>query len=159
MTSLLFLLSLLSLLPALAAAATPISYCKCTCFDNSTTIALDPAATAAAAGGILARAPSPLPASLDLNLQPLPPSLDLNLQPLPASLDRSPLPPTLDPRTDESDTRATAAEDDRKQYRASNCKDCNRQFCLGYNLPICKGAAEKDVSATCFREFYASLPV
>lgn len=43
-------------------------------------------------------------------------------------------------------------EGDRKQYRAGNCNDCNRQFCLGYNLPICKGATEKDVFTTCFRE-------
>jgi len=32
-----------------------------------------------------------------------------------------------------------------------NCNDCNRQFCLGYNLPICKSAKEADVATTCFR--------
>lgn len=42
--------------------------------------------------------------------------------------------------------------DDRKEYRAGNCNDCNRQFCLDYNLPICKGAAMEDVFTTCFRE-------
>lgn len=41
---------------------------------------------------------------------------------------------------------------DRKEYRAGNCNDCNRQFCLDYNLPICKGAGMEDVFTTCFRE-------
>ena len=44
-------------------------------------------------------------------------------------------------------------DDDRKEYRAGNCNDCNRQFCLDYNLPICKGAGMEDVFTTCFREF------
>lgn len=43
-------------------------------------------------------------------------------------------------------------DDDRKEYRAGNCNDCNRQFCLDYNLPICKGAGMEDVFTTCFRE-------
>jgi len=33
----------------------------------------------------------------------------------------------------------------------SNCNDCNRQFCIDYNLPICKTAKEADVVTTCFR--------
>ena len=45
----------------------------------------------------------------------------------------------------------------RKEYRAGNCNDCNRQFCLDYNLPICKGAGMEDVFTTCFREFFAPL--
>ena len=42
---------------------------------------------------------------------------------------------------------------DKKEYRAGNCNDCNRQFCLDYNLPICRGAGMEDVFTTCFREF------
>ena len=42
---------------------------------------------------------------------------------------------------------------DRKEYRAGNCNDCNRQFCLDYNLPICRGAGMEDVATTCFREW------
>lgn len=42
---------------------------------------------------------------------------------------------------------------DRKEYRAGNCNDCNRQFCLDYNLPICRGAGVEDVFTTCFRKF------
>ena len=44
--------------------------------------------------------------------------------------------------------------EDRKEYRAGNCNDCNRHFCLDYNLPICKGAGMEDVFTTCFREFF-----
>ena len=47
---------------------------------------------------------------------------------------------------------ASGKEDERKEYRAGNCNDCNRQFCLGYNLPICKGAGMEDVFTMCFRE-------
>ncbi|RMD39319.1 hypothetical protein DV735_g5807, partial [Chaetothyriales sp. CBS 134920] len=31
------------------------------------------------------------------------------------------------------------------------CSDCNRAFCLSYNLPICKEATENDVFTTCFQ--------
>ncbi len=53
----------------------------------------------------------------------------------------------------EGDAGKGNEDDDRKEYRAGNCNDCNRQFCLDYNLPICKGAGMEDVFTTCFREF------
>ncbi|KAF2863857.1 hypothetical protein K470DRAFT_202730, partial [Piedraia hortae CBS 480.64] len=31
------------------------------------------------------------------------------------------------------------------------CNDCTKQFCLDYHLPICQGAEEDDVFATCFQ--------
>jgi hypothetical protein len=31
------------------------------------------------------------------------------------------------------------------------CADCNKQFCLSYNLPICKDVAEDNVFTTCFQ--------
>lgn len=34
---------------------------------------------------------------------------------------------------------------------SANCNLCNRAFCLSYNLPICKGAEEKDVYTACFQ--------
>ena len=33
----------------------------------------------------------------------------------------------------------------------SSCAQCNRAFCLRYNLPICKDAEEKDVTTMCFQ--------
>lgn len=38
------------------------------------------------------------------------------------------------------------------KYRALSCNDCNRKFCLNYDLPTCKGAKEDDVVTTCFRK-------
>lgn len=38
------------------------------------------------------------------------------------------------------------------KYRSLSCNDCNRKFCLNYELPTCKGAKEEDVFTTCFRE-------
>ncbi|KAK0707666.1 hypothetical protein B0H67DRAFT_519609 [Lasiosphaeris hirsuta] len=34
---------------------------------------------------------------------------------------------------------------------SSSCAQCNRAFCLKYNLPICKDAEEKDVITSCFQ--------
>ncbi|KAK7722941.1 hypothetical protein SLS57_004796 [Botryosphaeria dothidea] len=31
------------------------------------------------------------------------------------------------------------------------CNDCNKKFCLDYNLPICHGAKEEDVYTECFQ--------
>jgi len=50
-------------------------------------------------------------------------------------------------------------EEDRVEFRAGNCNDCNRQYCRHLDLPICRGAGMEDIFATCFRElsqwFYA----
>lgn len=35
--------------------------------------------------------------------------------------------------------------------KSGTCNDCNRQFCLKHDLPICKGAEEEDVFTTCFQ--------
>lgn len=48
-------------------------------------------------------------------------------------------------------------EESRKEYRAGNCNDCNRQFCLEYmNLPICKDKTLDEIFTTCFRKSYIS---
>ena len=67
------------------------------------------------------------------------------------------VPPENLPKEDEGKGKGKGkgneeGDDDRKEYRAGNCNDCNRQFCLDYNLPICKGAGMDDVFTTCFRE-------
>lgn len=43
-------------------------------------------------------------------------------------------------------------EKDKKPFKARTCSDCNRQFCLDYNLPQCKEVVAKDVFTQCFRE-------
>ncbi|EME41800.1 hypothetical protein DOTSEDRAFT_156872 [Dothistroma septosporum NZE10] len=99
---------------SVALAATPTSFCKCTCFTNSTIIPLN--------------GPS---SSLKNN-----------------TFFSDPSPPNLKPRNDEPLFAARAPAESTKR----TCNDCNKQFCLSYNLPICKDAdAEKDVFATCFQ--------
>ncbi|KAK0671923.1 hypothetical protein QBC41DRAFT_218260 [Cercophora samala] len=98
------LLSTIFLLLGIASASAP-TFCKCTCFTNSTIIPLGP----------LHDTPSsPPPASPP---QPPPPAAGF-----------------LAPRAS-----------------SSSCTQCNRAFCLKYNLPICKDAEEKDVVTSCFQ--------
>ena len=61
--------------------------------------------------------------------------------------------PPLDDSEDDGENKGKAEDEDndRKEYRAGNCNDCNRQFCLDYNLPICKKASMEDVFTQCFR--------
>ena len=76
-------------------------------------------------------------------------------------IETTPLPPSESMKPDEEgegggkDNGDNRKENtgDRKEYRARNCNDCNRQFCLDYNLPICKGAGMEDVATTCFRKW------
>ena len=43
------------------------------------------------------------------------------------------------------------ADERGKTHRVNTCNDCNRKFCLDYNLPGCRGVKEEDVFTTCFR--------
>ncbi|KAJ5752389.1 hypothetical protein N7520_009306 [Penicillium odoratum] len=113
----LLLLTILSL-TSLTLASTPTSFCKCTCFSNSTIIPLDPAKSSSGS-----------------------PSIDNVL--------------SLDERAFESVEANSEGDHDitprAQKYRALSCNDCNRKFCLNYELPTCKGAKEEDVFTTCFQ--------
>lgn len=74
------------------------SFCKCTCFSNSTIIQLD----------------------------------GTN--------------PSSTPNPSNGGSKSDAAKKTR-----GTCSDCNKAFCLSYNLPICKRAKEEDVFTTCFQ--------
>lgn len=87
------------------------TFCKCTCFTNSTIIPLGPQHAKPVDG-------NPPPSSRNAAAAVPNPLKNINL-----------------------DTRASS----------SSCTQCNRAFCLDYNLPICKGAEEKDVVAMCFQ--------
>ena len=52
--------------------------------------------------------------------------------------------------TDET-SGTDSSTDEGEKKKARTCNDCNKQFCLSYNLPICKGAEEGDVFTTCFQ--------
>ncbi|EGS19998.1 uncharacterized protein CTHT_0044950 [Thermochaetoides thermophila DSM 1495] len=112
-----FLCAILSL-ATLASASVP-TFCKCTCFKNSTIIPLGPQKP---------NQPPPQP---------------------PATTSKPPSTSTSTPRHHLPNPQAL----DPLQGRAasSSCSQCNRAFCLSYNLPICKDAEEKDVVASCFQ--------
>ena len=119
----------------------PTSFCKCTCFTNSTIIPLD------------APPPSgPQSRSAFLFSRDTENGDDGEDDDDGAEKEGSGDPP---PATDEDESKGKGDDDeeDKKEYRAGNCNDCNRQFCLDYNLPICKKASMEDVFTTCFREY------
>ncbi|KXX73647.1 hypothetical protein MMYC01_209646 [Madurella mycetomatis] len=134
---------LVAVLASFASAAVP-TFCKCTCFQNSTIIPLGP------------QHDNPPPA-------PVPP---------PASSSSSSSPPSetstsaVDDGSDEEDDDNTNSNSNNlrspnhnrnpafhwlaSRETSTSCKQCNRAFCLKYNLPICKDAEEKDIVTDCF---------
>lgn len=122
-----------SINPPLRSTA-PTSFCKCTCFSNSTIIPLD----------------APRPNNLRPSISPRWAEFSR-----PGDLPQLPLRLQLQER-DAAAAAAAAAVDkqkreDRKEFRKGNCNDCNRQYCMDAHLPICKGAKVEDVFTTCFR--------
>ncbi|KAK5954977.1 hypothetical protein OHC33_003656 [Knufia fluminis] len=65
-------------------------------------------------------------------------------------------PPSTSPSTtphallQRADNQESSNQRDAKHHSLT-CNDCNRAFCLDYNLPICKSAKEEDVFAQCFQ--------
>ncbi|KAL1844630.1 hypothetical protein VTK73DRAFT_2144 [Phialemonium thermophilum] len=111
----------------LVSAGAP-TFCKCTCFKNSTIIPLGPHHDA----------PAPPPDSAGFSNEKTLPSSSASSLPR-----RNEGPAFSDP--------AVAAESLQRRAASSSCAQCNRAFCLRYNLPICKGAEEKDVTTMCFQ--------
>ncbi|KAL1622367.1 hypothetical protein SLS54_004931 [Diplodia seriata] len=106
--ALLVLLALIALLSS-AHAASPASFCKCTCFTNSTIIHLDD--------------PSPYSSKSGSSKS--------------------------DSSKSSGSSLFSRAKDSKKTGRT--CNDCNKKFCLDYNLPICHSAKEEDVYSECFQ--------
>ncbi|EEP76805.1 conserved hypothetical protein [Uncinocarpus reesii 1704] len=140
----LFLLILSSFLPFIL-AETPTSFCKCTCFSNSTIIPLGPPKPRSSSN------PSPERRAVFLpSLFGAREAVNDDVYGRAAFLGRR----------DAADAQLAKSEDDKsksggdkegKKFRAVNCNDCNRKFCLDYQLPMCKGAKEEDVMTTCFQ--------
>ena len=116
-----------------APSTAPTSFCKCTCFTNSTIIPLDAPSSA--------NRPYTDPGNnLLVSRRPAEPNDDGAQEPVET------------PGNGDTGGEKDGSEEGRKEYRAGNCNDCNRQFCLDYNLPICHGAGMDDVFTTCFRK-------
>ncbi|KAH8885420.1 hypothetical protein GQ53DRAFT_728866 [Thozetella sp. PMI_491] len=116
MTRFQFFLFLFAALASLVAGAAP-TFCKCTCFSNSTIIELT-------------KQPPPAPPVNN-------PPGDASTSPLPAEATGTPA--------------AKARSILEGRATSASCAECNRKFCLGYNLPFCKDAEEKDVLTSCFQ--------
>ena len=104
----------------------PTSFCKCTCFSNSTIIQLGPPVSN---GNGLSIIESREFQGADIFLR----SRD-------------------DDNEDDADSESKGDKDNKK-FRSLNCNDCNRKLCMEHQLPKCKGATEEDIVTTCFRTF------
>lgn len=125
------------------------TFCKCTCFTNSTIIEIKPKSSK---GGSPSSPPS----------QHQPPSEGGSTTDPPASDDDGAKEgddqDALGGASFEDDAAAADVANARRLARRAqgsssspSCSQCNRSFCLSQSLPICKGAADKDVSTMCFQ--------
>ncbi|KAI0017997.1 hypothetical protein F4780DRAFT_781849 [Xylariomycetidae sp. FL0641] len=136
MLSLRFFLLLIGVLASYAAAASAPTFCKCTCFKNSTLIQLGPQTASSDSS----------PGTTTIEQQQQQQQQQHGQQHL---LRRSSSP----------DLSATFLDSDlaprdhaQKRAASTSCTQCTRSFCLAQHLPICKDAEEEsDVVAQCFQ--------
>ncbi|KAI1329459.1 hypothetical protein F5Y16DRAFT_99084 [Xylariaceae sp. FL0255] len=114
-------LLLLGVLASCTAAASAPTFCKCTCFKNSTLIQLGPDTITTSTSATSATSATPL------------------------SLSQS------QPSSSSSEEERAAAEARARARSSSSCTQCTRAFCLSQSLSICADAEETDVLATCFQ--------
>lgn len=156
----------------------PTSFCKCTCFTNSTIIPLD----APTAPLLLLPRHASIPPSNGGRSDPPPLPWDgADKARLPNAPHTQPAGKEEEEEEENGDEKQQTSEPEpkhekenhnpasspeatdekekekEKENRPGTCADCNRQFCLDYNLPICKHARVEDVFTTCFRTFPCPL--
>ncbi|KAL8831708.1 MAG: hypothetical protein Q9191_000718 [Dirinaria sp. TL-2023a] len=134
------LILILSALLSVALCASPTSFCKCTCGSNSTIIPLDAPVSPAGHNLLFLRERA--------ENNSTPPTEDGEEK---NDNDENEDDDESEGKEDKDKEGKEKEEDDRKEYRPGNCNDCNRQFCLSYNLPICKNVGIEDVFTTCFQ--------
>lgn len=114
----------------------PQTFCKCTCFKNSTIIPLsqDPSAKAS----LFRRSPN------FLSFSDTPPDYDV-----PSNFHDTPDIPHAKPQ------RPTAISPTKRSLKEkrvpSACSACTKTFCRDHNLPICHGAEDDDITTMCFQ--------
>ncbi|KAK8044493.1 hypothetical protein PG993_004517 [Apiospora rasikravindrae] len=118
---------LLGALFSQAIAKSAPTFCKCTCFKNSTIVPLGPK-----------DASDNTPSHAKPNLPPQ--SGNNNNNKFLRSLNPF---TTDDPDLESHHLSARAA--------SASCAQCTRKFCLDYGFPFCKKAEEKDVVTMCFQ--------
>ncbi|KPM34386.1 hypothetical protein AK830_g12186, partial [Neonectria ditissima] len=107
-------------------SATPAAptFCKCTCFKNSTIIPLGPAGADDNALLLLRRS---------------------YIRPDLAPPDRPPI--THFPRGDD----ALLSRPHAPRSKSKSCSECTKAFCLSQGIDFCKNAKEEDVTTMCFQ--------
>lgn len=150
------------------------TFCKCTCFSNSTIIEIKSKSTTGGGGGTPPSHKEEGPGSdssssstttgqVETTTSTTTPSTTPDVPP--SDKDNKGGTPLLDEtqpdggNTPLSDLNPQSPQhlfrtrnNRRAQTQTSpSCSQCNRAFCLSQSLPICKGATEKDVVTMCFQ--------
>ncbi|KAI3395195.1 hypothetical protein diail_1689 [Diaporthe ilicicola] len=139
MNRLSFLILLLGVFASLAVAASAPTFCKCTCFTNSTIIEIKPKSST----GGSSKSPS--------QHRPLSSGGDSTTDPSPDEAAAGGDDDNADNDGDETDGLLRLSRRAQGSSSSPSCSQCNRSFCMSQSLPICKGAADKDVVTMCFQ--------
>ncbi|KAI1208633.1 uncharacterized protein F4807DRAFT_461570 [Annulohypoxylon truncatum] len=128
-------LLLLGVLVSYVAASSAPTFCKCTCFKNSTLIQLGPQGDNP---NTFENAASKSNSHPDSDSTSNPPSSSSS------------------PASSSPESQAQAQQQQQQQLlekraASASCTQCTRAFCLSQHLPICKDAEENDVVAMCFQ--------
>ncbi|KUI69231.1 hypothetical protein VM1G_05354 [Cytospora mali] len=158
------LLLFLGAFASIAAAASAPTFCKCTCFTNSTIIEIKPkSSTVKSTGSSSSSSHLKLPSEGETdNTGETEPALD----PFARSIldDDNDITnlftsPDIQARRQQQQkqqqnapvTRRRQGPSTKRAQVSPNCNQCNKAFCLSQSLPICKDAADKDVVTMCFQ--------
>lgn len=117
-----------------SAPAAP-TFCKCTCFTNSTIIEIKPKTSTSTVSSSHLKEPDE-PTDTDTDTTAAESFVDAFLS---------------SPDHDESSALERRKNKHGRASLSPSCSQCNRAFCLSQSLPICKGAGEKDVVTSCFQ--------
>ncbi|KAK7747423.1 hypothetical protein SLS53_001678 [Cytospora paraplurivora] len=161
------LLFLLGAFASLAVAASAPTFCKCTCFTNSTIIEITPKSSR---GSTTSHLKTPTeddntddqeeehttttsdPSTLGRSfLDGDDDGDDINAIIFPHSSPKDQRPRPRHPKSRRQRPNAAAAPSSKRARVSATCNQCNKAFCLSQSLPICKSAADKDVVTMCFQ--------
>ncbi|KAH6894439.1 putative MFS transporter [Thelonectria olida] len=117
------LLLVLGAVISLVAASSAPTFCKCTCFKNSTIIPLGPKAETSR----YLRRSSVFSPELAPHL------------------------PAIQQRDAEPQPKANRAQLHPPRSKSKSCSECTKAFCLSQGIDFCKKAGEEDVTTLCFQ--------
>lgn len=123
------------------------TFCKCTCFTNSTIIEIKPKSSKGGSSSPPAQHQPPSEGTTD------PADDDATQDDDQDALGGADLDDAIAAAISGVENKDRQSLTRRAQGSSSSpsCSQCNRSFCLSQSLPICKGAADKDVTTMCFQ--------